>query len=92
MVAYASVLYTAAYRVCITNKDNHSRKIPMNGYNGRLSKMRVLLSACREFAVYSNAFLKVLYVLYMERNVLIHAPYIRIVVFWCISNMPPVIT
>ena len=56
--------------------------------------MRTLLAACRKLAVDYNTLPNVLYVFERETKymyMLIHAPYIYtcIVVFWHISDIPP---
>ena len=54
--------------------------------------MQAPLVACRELALDYNTLPKLLYVFeHKTWNVLIHAPYTRIVVFLHISNIPPMI-
>ena len=58
-----------------------------------VSQMQVPLTACREIALDYNTLPKLLYVFeHKTWYVLIHAPYTRIVVFWHISNIPPMIS
>ena len=52
--------------------------------NKRVSQMWVILEACRKLAGDYNRLPEVLY--FFCTYTLIHAPYIRIVVFWHISN------
>ena len=55
--------------------------------------MQAPLVACREPAGKLWQLCKVLYVLNIKRNnLLIHAPFTRIVVFWHIRNVPPMIS
>ena len=55
--------------------------------------MRAPLAACREPAGKLWQLCKVLYVFeHKMRYLLIHAQFIRIVIFWHIGNVPPVIS
>ena len=52
--------------------------------------MQVVLAACRKPAGSCNTLFEMLYVFeHKTLDLLIHAPYTRIVVFWHISYMPP---
>ena len=54
--------------------------------------MRASLAACREPAGKLWQLCKVLYVFeHKVQYILIHAPFTRIVVFWHIGNVPPMI-
>ena len=60
--------------------------------NRLVSQMRAPLAAGRELAGKLWQLCKVLYVFeHKTQCPLIHAPYTRIVVFWHINNMPPMI-
>ena len=69
-------------------------------HNGRamspcwlVSQMRAPLAACREPAREWWQMCKVLYVFeHKTQNILIYAPFTRIVVFWHIDNVPPMIS
>ena len=55
--------------------------------------MRATLAACREPAGKLWQLCKVLYVFeHKTQYLLIHAPFTRIVVFWHIGNVPPMIS
>ena len=55
--------------------------------------MRAALGACREPALDYNTLPKLLYVFeHKTFYILLHAPYTHIVVFWHISNIPPMIS
>ena len=54
--------------------------------------MRALLAACGELSVDYNTLPNILDVFNIKRNVLIHAPYTRMMVFWHISNILPMIS
>ena len=55
--------------------------------------MRAPLAACRKPVLDYNTLPKLLYGFeHKKQYVLIHAPYTRIVVFWHISNIPPMIS
>ena len=55
--------------------------------------MRAPLAACREPAGKLWQLCNVLYVLeHKTQYILIHAPFTRIVVFWHIGNVPPMIS
>ena len=61
--------------------------------NRLVSQMRAPLAACRELAGKLWQLCNVLYVFEHKRQyILIHAPFTRIVVFWHIGNVPPVIS
>ena len=61
--------------------------------NRLVSKMQVPLEACCEPAGKFWQLWKELYVFeHKMQYLLIHAPYTRIVIFWHISNIPPVIS
>ena len=58
--------------------------------NIQVSQMRAPLAACRKPVGRYNRLSYILYVSEHEmQNLLIHAPYTHIVVFWHISNMSP---
>ena len=58
-----------------------------------VSQMRAPLAACHEPAWKLWQLCKVLYVFqHKTQYPLIHAPFTRIVVFWHIDNVPPMIT
>ena len=62
-------------------------------YCDAVSQMRTSLAACRELALDYNTHPKLLHVFeHKMKYVLIHAPYTRIVIFWHISNIPPMIS
>ena len=55
--------------------------------------MRATVAACRELALDYNTYPQILQVFeHKTKYVLIRGPYTGIVVFWHISNMPPVIS
>ena len=57
-----------------------------------VSQMQVPLATCLEPVLHHNTLPKLLYVFeHKTKYVLIHAPHTRIVVFWHISNIPPMI-
>ena len=61
-------------------------------YNRLVSQMRATLAACRESAGKLWQLYKVFYVFeHKAQYILIHAPITRIVVFWHIGNVPPMI-
>ena len=61
--------------------------------NRIVSQMRAPLAACREPAVKLWQQCKVLYVFeHKMQYLLTHAPFTRIVVFWHIGNVPPMIS
>ena len=64
----------------------------MNVDNRLVSQMRAPLAACREPAGKIWQLCKVLYVEHKMQYLLIRAPYTRIVVFWHIGNVPPMIS
>ena len=58
-------------------------------HNKRFSETRASPAACREPAGVQNRHPSVLYVFeHKTKNILIHAPHIRIAAFWHISNIP----
>ena len=55
--------------------------------------MQAPLAVCRKLSLDYNTFPKLLYVFeHKTKYILIHAPYARIVVFWYIINIPPMIS
>ena len=77
----------------ITDAGAQLKSLECFWWNRWVSQLRVLLTACCELAVDYNTLSEVLYV--FERKmwyIIIHAPYNLIVVFWHISNIPPVIS
>ena len=61
-------------------------------YNKRVSDMWAPLAACREPAGVQNRQQSVLYVFECRsKNILIHAPNTRIVAFWHINIIPPMV-
>ena len=62
-------------------------------HNRPVSQMRAPLVACHELALDYNTLPKLLYIFeHKTYYVLIHALYTRIVAFWHISNIPPMIS
>ena len=71
-------------------QEQNSKKFQSNRL---VSQMRAPLAACREPAGKLWQLCKVLYVFEDKTQyLLIHAPFTRIVVFWHISNVPPMIS
>ena len=68
-------------------------KKPILADNWPVSQMRAPLAACREPTGKLWQLCKVLYVFeHKKQYILIHAPYTRIVVFWHIGKVPPMIS